>query len=204
MDGPGMVAAEWLAFGTGTLRARNDDLAERMHHYLWSQHGRIHTRHEIVHARIRALHWNSLLLLRRVQKESFDSTNVIYGDALGEVEQLWERRAETALLEAAVHSLQRLPQQGEIGAFLHPPLNLEAVMKLHRRAQALWNSPPPTARTLLRRIEFLLEHTTADPAPKTLFRWREPQPQLEPRVREDTTPGWHPDRSGYDGWLRPE
>jgi hypothetical protein len=203
-QGPGMLAAEWLVSGTGTLRARNDDMAERMHHYLWSQHGRLHTSHEVVYARIRALHWNSLLLLRRIQKEAFDSTNVIYGDALGEVEQLWERRADTAFLELVVQNLRRLRDQGEIAAFLHPPLNLESVMKLHWRAQALWKSPPTTVRSLMRRVEYLLEHTTLDCAPKTVFGWREPPPQPEPRVPEGGIHCWRPDRSGYDGWLRSE
>ena len=58
------------------------------------------SRHETVYARIGALHWNSLPLIHGKQKESFDSTNVIYGDAYGELEQLWERRADTAFLGA--------------------------------------------------------------------------------------------------------
>ncbi len=97
--GPGLLAGELLCFGAGMLRARNDDPVERIHHYLWSQYGRLHTRHEIVYARIGALHWNSLPLIYAKQKESFDSTNLIYGDAFGELEQLWERRADTAFLE---------------------------------------------------------------------------------------------------------
>jgi len=200
-QGPEMLAAELLAFGTGTLRARNDDLAERMHHYLWSHHGRIESRHETVYARIRALHWNSLLLLRRVQKESFDSTNIIYGDAFGEVEQLWDRRADTAFLELVARSLQRLAARLEFAAFLHPPLNLPILLRLHRRAQTLWKSPPCSARALLRRVEYILEHTRLELAPKTEFRWREPQAHSLPRLRE-AEQHERLDRSGYDGWLR--
>jgi hypothetical protein len=201
-QGPEMLAGELLAFGTGTLRARNDDLAERMHHYLWSHHGRVQSRHEVVYARIRALHWNSLLLLRRIQKESFDSTNVIYGDALGEVEQLWDRRADTAFLELVVQNLQQLPRQAEIAAFLHPPLNLPAIVQFHRRAQTLWRNPPASSRALLRRIEYILEHTRVDTNPKTEFRWREHQAHSQPRLR-DADYRNRLDSSGYDGWLRP-
>jgi hypothetical protein len=204
-NGPGMLAGELLAYGTGMLRARNDDPVEPAHRLLWERHGRISSPHEVVYSRIWALHWNSLPLLYRTQKESYDSTNVIYGDAFGELEQLWDRRADTVFLDQVAASLQRMRSQAETAAFLDPPLNLAAMMKLHRRCQQLWKTPPCSARSLLRRVECILEHTTVDHEARTVFRgWEselQPPPRPEPPLPEPETTQWKADGSGYDGWL---
>ena len=200
-EDPGMLAAELICFGTGMLRARHDNPAGPAQRLLWSSYGRLHTPREVVFARIHALHWNSWLLDRRAQKEAFDSTNLIYGDAMGELEQLWERRADTVFLEQVVRHLQPLRRRAEIGASLQPPLNLRMVIKLHLRAQALWRTPPISARALLHRLDYLLEHTTIENAPATSFAPPDPRPCPEPDLQRSNAAGWETDRSGYDGWL---
>lgn len=178
-EGPGMLSAELLCFGSGMLRARNDNLADPLHQELWRRHGRLQPRKEQVFATIRALPWDALPLLQGHGKESFDSTNLIYGDAFGELEQLWERRADTEFLDVVARGLQALRRQGQVASSLCPPLNTEAVLKLHFRAQALWKTPPTGARSLLRRIDYLLEHTTVDSEPATVFRKPESLPRME-------------------------
>src|SRR5208337_4290212 len=129
--GPGLLAGELLCFGTGMLRACNDDPVDRFQAQLWSQHGRLHTRHETVYARIRTLHRSTSPLSYNVEKEAFDSTNVIYGDAFGELEQLWDRRADTVFLEQVNQCLQCMRHQAEIAVFVHPPLGLDTLIELH-------------------------------------------------------------------------
>lgn len=201
--GPGMLAAELLSFGTGMLRARNDDPAERVHQYVWRTHGRLCSRHEVAYATIRALHFNSMPLWSR-DKEAFDSTNVIYGDAFGELEQLWERRADTQFLEQVARSLQPMRRDAQIGACLHPPLNVSEVMRLHRRCQSLWRTPPTSARALLRRLDYILCNTAIDDYPETVFRELAPGLKTAVDAEDSSNAVWDGDDSGYDGWLSGE
>lgn len=198
-QGPGLLGAELLAYGVGALRAANDNPSVRIHRHLWRQYGRLRTPHETCFARILALHRQSPHLPGAAGKETFFSTNLIYGDTLGELEQLWERRAESGLLEQVARSLRGLRGRGEVAAFMCPPVNCEGIMDLHLRAQALWRTPPASGRVLLRRLEYILGNTRVESQPETLFRW------LTPKVESPVSPVepglWRPDGSGYDGWL---
>ena len=201
-QGPGMLSAEVLAYGTGTLRAANDNPAVRMHRYLWSQHGRLRTQHEHCSARFLALNRHSLRVAGPGRKESYLSTNVLYGDAYGELEQLWERRADTAFLDLVARSLQGLRRRGEPAAFMCPPQNIEGLLDLHFKSQALWRTPPASGRVLLRRLEYILENTKIDSAADTLFRWF--HAPVTPALGAPESQPWKPDTSGYDGWLSRE
>lgn len=194
---PGMVAAGLLAFGAGTLRARNDNPQEPLHSYLRERYGRLQSRHEVVFGRLRTLHCRSDSELRIVEKESFDSTNLIYGDAYGEIEQLWERRADIAFLDLVAGSLQGIRLRGHLAGFVYPPLHLSALLELHLRAQPLWKSPPATGRALLRRVEYILDHTVVDSLPQTLIARPRRPIQLPPMPAKE----WESDPSGYEGWM---
>ena len=192
-NGPGMLSADLLCFGVGMLRARNDDPAEVLFADMLARYGRLQSRLEIVHARVHTLHWNSLPILPFPSKESYDSTNVIYGDAHGELLQLWDRRADTDYLGKVAKYLQRIRRSAEIAADCHPPLSLPTMLQMHLRAQAVWRQPPPTARSLLHRLEFLLDQTVIDQDAATVCAApASDRPGLRSPER---------DRSGYDGWL---
>ena len=191
----GLSARELLVFGAGTLRACNDDRHDAFHRFLWRQYGRLQPRREAVFARIRALHADPLTP-GELRKECYHSTNLIYGDAFGEIEQLWERRADTAFLEEVVENLKG---PFRIGAFLRPPVSLDSLIEFHLCAQARWRTPPATARALLRRLDYILAHTCIDNSPPTVFNPAEPAPAVKRHRRSSTH--WRADRSGYDGWL---
>ncbi len=183
---PAMVSAELLVFGTGVLRGETEP----------GRHGQIPTKAQQVFTRIWALRREGLDGCTNVQKRVYQSTNLVYGDALGELEQLWDRRADTEFLEHVVAVLADVSDWGQLPVGLHSPLNASAVVRLHRRAQALWNAPPKSARALLRRLETLLENITLEADTQM------PAPAAPPRVaRPYLAPAPDPRRpnQGFDG-----
>lgn len=192
--GAGLMAAEILTFGTGALRPAgyaSTDVWE------FNEYGRLGSKFEVVYARIGALHcgpWSSAICM---EKEVYYSSNLMYGDVLGELEQLWERRADTELLDQVARHLQSMREWPLLAVPANAPLEHEAVIKMHLRAQAAWRKPPANGRTLLRRIEFILDHTIIDSSPATEFRG--PAKGSTPLTGPGS--GLNQDRSGYDGWL---
>jgi hypothetical protein len=195
---PGLLSCELLTFGTGALRARNDTRQDPIHSYVNRTCGRLHSRLEVVYSRIGALHLNSWRPQEPAWKEWYDSTNVIYGDVFGELEQLWARRADTDFLDQVAIRLQQFRLNGRLRGFLQPPLNLEMIQKLHLK-NAIWRVPPSSGRSLLRRLEHVLEHSILDSAPAAPATPGRPQP--EDGAEAPPGRGWPADSSGYDGWL---
>jgi len=152
-DSPVLVASELLCFGTGTLRRFSRRLPD----------GRLHSELEQTSDRIWALGmptWETTEAA--TEKQVFDSTNVIYGDVFGQLEQLWQRRAEAGFLDRIAQSLERFRGWRELELFNHAPFNLGAVIGIHLRSQARWRVPPANGRALLRRLDWILENTILD------------------------------------------
>jgi hypothetical protein len=173
--GPTMLAGELLSFGVGMLRGSG----------MASPHGRIQTRLERVFSRIWALHRDPNNPAE-ASKCVFCSTNVIYGDVFGELEQLWERRADIAFLDQVARALQPFRTWRDLPCSAQPPVNTQAVINLHLRSQRIWRTPPNSGRALLRRLEFILEHSILDSSAEG----------LRPGTARPL-----PDATGYDGWL---
>ena len=196
-EGLGMLAGELLSYGTGLLRARNDDPGNPLHRLLWRRYGRLAPKEEIIYATIRCLSGHG----SGGEREAFDSTNVIPGDALGELQQLWDRRADSLFLDRVARSLEAIGRNAFVAAFLQPPRNLKAAVQLHMRAQRRWRRPPENGRALLRRVEWILDHTALDYAPPTLFRWQQHRSQTGTGERGTPSAGWPGDLPQGDDWL---
>lgn len=194
-SGPVMVSAEILCFGTGTLRARNDDPGDRLHRKILEEHGRLTMKRQKVFAVIQALHGRGESPEGALGRDNYESTNVLYGDVLGELEQLWERRAELGFLDGVALGLEQFRRRAVACAGLQPPQNVNGLVGLHLQRQALWRSPPRSGRSLLRRLEFILSNTTVESWPGT--------EHLPRRAAGPSHPGGQStfDNSGYDGWL---
>jgi hypothetical protein len=186
--GPGMVSSDLLVYGVGMLRARNDDPSEPLFQRLWDLYGRLHSSRETIYARIRTLHMSSVPILAGPQKEAFDSTNLIYGDAYGELLQLWDRRADIHFLDQIAQALQGMRERAEIASYIHPPLNLPTMIRMHLRCQSVWKVPPANGRSLLKRVDYLLNRLIIDDAPRTLHSVRATENKSLPNTEEGGAP----------------
>ncbi len=93
--------------------------------------------------------------------EDWESTNMLYGDMYGEVQQLSDRKSERKFLEQVVQGLNSVcGMQGKLEEF-------KQVYKNHLACQMLWELPPQSPDELLERVDYILEHTTFDELPKT-------------------------------------
>ena len=96
--------------------------------------------------------------------EDWESTNMLYGDMYGEVQQLDDRRKERIFLEQVVQGLNSgkgtLESMGTLEEFKHTYRN-------HLACQRLWELPPQSADELLERVDYILGHILFDEQPKT-------------------------------------
>jgi hypothetical protein len=198
-NAPLLACAEILCYGIGTLRARNDDLQDPAEAHLMQYYGRVTSVLEEVDSQILALH-SRTNHPEDVGKERYDSTNVIYGDVYGELEQLWDRRSETSFLDRVADALQSFPRKSAADCW-RAPKAVPTLVALHQKNR-LWKAPPTGARSLLRRLDFILENTVVDRSAVTmkLFSSAPTYPEWlpDPEALEDQGS----DDSGYDGWLQ--
>src|SRR3989338_6902682 len=96
--------------------------------------------------------------------EDWESTNMLYGDMYGEVQQLQDRRTERKFLEQVVQGLNSgkgtFESMGTLEEFKNAYRN-------HLACQSLWELPPQSADELLERVDYILGHSIFDEQPKT-------------------------------------
>lgn len=92
--------------------------------------------------------------------EDWESTNIIYGDAYGEIQQLNDRRDDKIFLE---HLYKVLNLRSNMSQSLE---SFREIYTSHLESQSFWNQPPSSIEDLLKRVDYILEHSTLDKNPR--------------------------------------
>lgn len=177
-----MVSEELLAYGAGLLRKvyTADQYEERME--VAEKFGIPATLSELLtgitvpvgklNSKFIQVYGNIILSYiydtnRRVV-EPWESTNIILGDAYGELEQLQRRKHEIKFLNEVAHVLTvtLTPWTTEDTMLIaDKTLTREEFVRLvkaHLRMQSLWPSPPESGKELSDRVDHILSHTNID------------------------------------------
>jgi hypothetical protein len=94
--------------------------------------------------------------------EDWESTNMLYGDMYGEVQQINDRREEKDFLEEVVRGLNGSNRfLGSIGT----GQEYKKLYRNHLACQNLWQLPPQSPHELLERVDYILGHVTLDEKP---------------------------------------
>lgn len=96
--------------------------------------------------------------------ENWESTNMLYGDMYGEVQQLHNRKTDRKFLEQVVQGLNAGKGTFEGIGMLE---EFKKAYRSHLNFQSLWQLPPQCPDELLERVDYILGHTTFDEQPKT-------------------------------------
>jgi len=185
-------ATELLCFGVGALRPVYDktDHSWRCAGIRWGKLGSKHLRT----IRVGEAKTHVDPLTDEFGFEPWESTNLIYGDSYGELEQLWQRRSEAALLESLVAAFARI-NAANAPMFYGPP---KSITRKHL-ALGLWSQPPRNRQELIVRVQTILQNTKIDGKASAILVERPKRPE-RPKQQEDSE-SWRDD-SGHDGWLR--
>lgn len=181
-DSDGPLALEPVAFGTGIFRElfSRQTLFESMVGEL--------PRQKYVSEYLQSLGTTVTTEIRHGEPEKivYESTNIVYGDSYGELEQIMRRREDRTFLDLYLQVLhyqsERLVPGGtDPNVWYNKGRNFfetfrghpsEASGELcrawnqHIDQHGLWDRPPQTPDELLERIEFLLANTIIDNHPE--------------------------------------
>ncbi|PWU16967.1 MAG: hypothetical protein C5B50_12255 [Verrucomicrobia bacterium] len=163
---PSLFSAELLCFGAGALRRLWDNPTDPDHYRARKYGGRLNSRRMMVYETISGTYYT--MRYRKSLPENWESTNVVYGDAYGELEQIWSRRGEKRFLRRIMMALNRVRKMPNAETFhtLYPRTPM-SVSKRHLEIQSIWDTPIRSCEELLRRVSFIIENTSLDDDPST-------------------------------------
>ena len=162
---PPMLSADVICFGAGTLRPLNTDRSDPEQTRLRESVGKIEPRQKQVFGRfvgLRLSHSSS-----KLGRDVWESTNIIYGDVLGELQQIWARAKDEEFLGELSHFLQSITLAN---AHWYCPYVPSELIRSHFRCQTKlgWETVPSNSVELMRRVEQILGHLVVESHPATV------------------------------------
>lgn len=98
----------------------------------------------------------------------WEPTNLVYGDAYGELLQLFNRRGETKFMAQVVQALQELGRfsSGRLDD-VHP--HFAHLYRNRLLSTALWEMPPANPEELVDRVHYIMTWKAVETSPRTLY-----------------------------------
>lgn len=179
-DSSGPTALEPLTFGVGAFRKTfckqtlfQSVVGEAPHKKTDSDLLRINARYIVPTERSEADQ------RRVIDRITWESTNLIYGDSLGEIEQLLRRREDKEFLQAYLQTIQEtgrridrknpapnnhMPYSGRVSYVGMPYLSGRVLPAWvdHVENQGIWDKPPQSTEELVERAQFIWDNTFHD------------------------------------------
>jgi hypothetical protein len=165
-EGPSILSYELLNFGVGALRRKWDNQLDPLHKVL-----RING--QIVPAKMEAReipsHYYSSFFMRTLD-ETWQSTNLIYGDVFGELRQIYDRRDDIGFVNDLLKTYNLVKMNSLPTIHCNEENQLPKIVGFnHYSSGNKWSRPPRSGKELIKRIDFILSHSYIDTNPRTVY-----------------------------------
>jgi hypothetical protein len=197
--GPGMLSLELINFGIGALRRKWDISNDLIHRVMRERKG------TILVPGLTTRNIDSVIFdetANKPQHETWQSTNLIYGDLYGELTQILERKDDPKLMDAILRTLNQITLENAHLFYCTPnEIVPDPVVREHVQKDNIWQYAPKSRAELICRIGQILDNSTINTKPTTHYE-KPSQTFLGLTNGTSSTKEIRNPDDGYDGWLQ--